>query len=72
MEIELTTIEGEKITLFNVDYVKQTKMLHKKKEDAVSIVSSGGDKFEVIGSAAEIKSMIRESNMREVSLMSNL
>jgi len=71
MEIELTTLEGDVMTFFNVDYVCPTKMVTKKNQQ-VTVLSSGGTPFEVIGNCEDIKRMIRESNMREASLVVNI
>jgi len=70
MEIELTEIKGQTVTFFNIDYVKPTRMITKKGEE-ISVISSGGKEFEVIGNLGVIKSMIRNSNMREASLIVN-
>lgn len=71
MEIELTTKEGDKVTIYNIDFIEPTKMINKKNKH-ISVISSGGKTFEVVGSYEEIKEKIRNSNLREASLIFNL
>lgn len=76
MEIELTVIndKAEKvkgkvavipITFYNIDFIEPLV-------DSACHVSSGGTIFTVMESAESVKGKIRESNLREASLVMNL
>jgi len=74
MEIELNTLDGRTITFLNIDNIEKSKMKveKNKKQLSITIIQSGGKEYEVLGTYEDIKRAISDSNMREMSIISNI